>query len=311
MTTKAFQPKIVFFGTDAFSVPSLVKLMAEDWNIAAVVTKPDSHTGRGRQITQPAVKRLAEVSHIPVLQPDNLADIEDELTKLHAQIGIVVAYGKLIPPTMLDLFPHGLLNVHASLLPRYRGASPIESALLAGDEETGVTLMQLEAGLDTGPTYDVAKLQLDGTETRIDLYEQLAELGADLLANSLSAILQEQMVAVPQDESEAVTVGRIKKSDGHIDWTKPAAQIERQIRAYLGWPGSSTTMLGADLTITAAHVARDIIIPVALKPGSPYKTEQGELAVTTGRGVLIVDQLKPAGKRDMPARDFLAGHPLS
>ena len=300
-----YSTPIVFFGTDAFSVPSLVRLIAEGWNVIAVVTKPDSSTGRGQHLTQPAVKRLALAKSIPVFQPHHLEDIVADLRKLKAEIGIVVAYGKVIPPSMLQLFPKRLINVHASLLPRYRGASPIESAILNGDEETGVTLMQIEEGLDTGPTYDISKLQLDGTENREGLYVRLAELGADLLDIRLPSILRDEVVPIPQDEIEAVTVGRIQKSDGFIDWAKPATVIEREIRAYFGWPGSRTTIAGVDVTITSAHVDH-----LSGPSGSAVKTPDGELAVYAGTGCLIIDQLKPAGKREMSSRDFLAGHTI-
>ena len=296
---------IIFFGTDAFSVPSLIRLLAENWNVVGVVTKPDSPTGRGRVLTEPAVKRLATARHIPVLQPTKLSEIEPEIRKLGATIGVVVAYGKIIPPSILGLFPMGLLNVHGSILPRYRGASPIEAALLAGDNETGVTLMRLEAGLDTGPTYDISKIQLDGTETREELYDRLAELGADLLAIQLPAIIREQVVPIPQNNAEATTVGRIAKSDGDIDWAKPALVLEREIRAYQGWPGSRTQIAGIDVTVTAAHSGTD-----SGPSGTPYKTEAGELAIYAATGSLVIDMLKPAGKREMTAHDFLTGHPL-
>jgi methionyl-tRNA formyltransferase len=302
---KPSQDAIVFFGTDAFSLPSLIRLVSGGWNVVGVVTKPDARTGRGRQLTAPAVKRLADARGIPVLQPVSLADIETDLINLHAKIGIVVAYGKIIPANMLKLFPLGLINVHASLLPKYRGASPIEAAILSGDTETGVTLMQLEAGLDTGPTYDIATLQLDGTENRIDLYEHLAEMGADLLEAQIGAILEEQVVPIPQDHGSAVTVGRINKADGLIDWSKPAETLEREVRAYLGWPGSRTTIAGADVTITEAHTAED-----HGPAGVAYKTKNGELAIYAGDGSLVIDSLRPAGKRDMSGRDFLAGHSL-
>jgi len=209
MTTKNLPDSpIIFFGTDAFSLPSLIHLITEGWNVVAVVTKPDSPTGRGRVLTAPAVKRLAQANEIKVFQPTSLSDLEPEIKKLGAKIGIVVAYGKIIPASMLELFPKGLLNVHASILPRYRGASPIEACILAGDDQTGVTLMKLEAGLDTGPTYDIAKIQLDGTETRIGLYERLSELGADLLTIQLPAILSDQVVPLPQNNAEATIVKR-------------------------------------------------------------------------------------------------------
>ena len=300
------QHRLVFFGTDAFSVPSLVRLLAEGANVVAVVTKPDSRTGRGREHTAPAVKRLAAAKRIPVLQPAKLRDSHAELAALKPDAGIVVAYGKIIPQAILDLFPLGLINVHASLLPRYRGASPIENALLNGDPDTGVTLMQLESGLDTGPTYDTVKLQLHGTETRLDLYERLAEQGAELLATRLSSILTGNLVPVPQDNSRATHTGLIRKADGLIDWSRPAAAIERQIRAYLGWPGSRTEIVGTEITVTAAHV-----IPAEGPPGTAYRTPTGELAVYTAEGSLVIETLKPAGKREMTGPEFLTGHALT
>lgn len=297
--------RLIFFGTDAFSVPSLVHLLAAKWNVVAVITKPDSRTGRGRELTFPAVKRLAMAQNIPVLQPHRLAEIEPELRKLKPTAGIVVAYGRIVPKSILKLFPKGIINVHASLLPRHRGASPIEAAILAGDDATGVTLMQLEPGLDTGPTYDAATLQLAGTENRLDLYEQLAELGADLLDTKLPNILDGTIVPIPQDNSKASTTRLITKDDGHIDWSKPASELEREIRAYLGWPGSRTELIGTEATITEARV-----LPKDGPAGTAYKTPASELAVYAHTGSLIIDRLKPAGKREMTGPEFLAGHPL-
>lgn len=297
--------RLIFFGTDAFSVPSLIRLLAEEWNVVAVVTKPDSPAGRGRELTVPAVKRLAQAKGIPVLQPEKATDVIEELGTYRADAGIVVAYGKILPPKLIKLFPKGLINVHASLLPRYRGASPIESAILAGDDTTGVTLMQIDEGMDTGPTYDNAKLQLSGSENRYDLYEQLAELGAELLSAKLPSILDNVIVPIPQDKTQASHVGLIKKEDGHIDWTKPASEIERQVRAYLGWPGSRSTISGTDVIITAAHTS-----PKDGQAGTPYIAPSGELAVFAGEGSLVIDTLKPAGKREMTGAEFLTGHPL-
>lgn len=297
---------LVFFGTDAFSLPSLVRLIAEDRPIAAVVTKPDTATGRGRHLTLPAVKRLAEANNLPVYQPAQVAQLLPVLERLHASAGVVVAYGKIIPQSIIDAFPKGLINVHASLLPRWRGASPIEHAILSGDEVTGVTLMQIEAGLDTGPTFTSEKFQLTGQETRLDLYEQLAELGANLLAADLSAILGGTIAAVPQDTAQATTTGLITKADGHIDWSKPARELEREIRAYLGWPGSRTQIAGRDVIITAARA-----VAASGPNGKAYVSASKELAVYAGRGSIIIDRLKPAGKTEMSGTAFLAGNRLS
>jgi methionyl-tRNA formyltransferase len=298
--------RLVFFGTDAVSVPSLIRLLAEEWNLVGVVTKPDSRTGRGQEMSSPAVKRLAQAKRIPVFQPTKLSEINDDLAKLKPDAGVVVAYGKLIPVSTLELFPKGLINVHPSLLPKYRGATPIEAAILNGDDTTGVTLMQVEKGMDSGPTFVCSKLQLSGTETRADLYEQLSEMGAELLSAHLSAILQGQIVPIPQDHSLASHVSLITKADGNINWSEPGDVIERQIRGYLGWPGSHAKVAGADVIITAARTN-----PNSGVAGTPYKTASAELAVYTGQGSLIIDRLKPAGKREMTGPEFLAGHPLS
>lgn len=297
--------RIVFFGTDAFSVPALIQLLAGGWDVAAVVTKPDSRTGRGRELTPPAVKRLALAKKIPVLQPDDVESIIGDLRELRGTSGVVVAYGKIIPPSVLELFPKGLVNIHPSLLPKYRGATPIESAILAGDTETGVTLMQLDAGMDTGPTYVTEKLQLAGNETRPELYERLAVMGAELLEIKLPQILSGTIVSIPQDNATASNVGRISKADGIIDWSKPATMLERQVRAYLGWPGSRAELTDVKATITAAHVS-----PKSGHAGTAYKSESSELAVYAGEGSLVIDRLIPAGKREMTGLEFLAGHPL-
>jgi methionyl-tRNA formyltransferase len=303
---KPTQDRLIFFGTDAFSVPTLVRLLAENWHVAAVVTKPDSHTGRGQELTVPAVKRLALAAHIPVFQPaGKLSEIESELAALRPSAGIVVAYGKIIPASIRELFPKGLINIHASLLPRHRGASPIEAALLAGDEAVGVTLMKIDAGIDTGPTYEAAKQQLIGTENRLDLYESLAELGADLLDAKLGHILAGDIVPIPQDNARATHAGLIHKHDGDIDWTQPATELEREIRAYFGWPSSRTQIAGTDVIITSAHLS-----PKDGPAGTAYLAPSGELAVYAGTGSLIIDTLKPAGKREMTGLEFLTGHPL-
>jgi methionyl-tRNA formyltransferase len=297
--------RLVFFGTDAFSVPALIRLLAEERNVVAVVTKPDSRTGRGQSLTPPAVKVLASAKKIPVLQPTKVGEIEDRLKQLKPDAGIVVAYGKIIPQKVLQIFPKGLFNLHPSLLPSYRGATPIETAILNGDDETGVTLMQLDAGMDTGPTYDMTKVQLVGTETRLELNERLAEIGAQILSDKLTDALSGNIVPIPQARAKASVTHLMQKQDGDLDWSKPAEQLEREIRAYLGWPGSRTTLNGIEVTITQAHVTS-----VSGQPGTVFKTPSGELAIHSGSGSLVIDLLKPAGKREMTAAQFLTGHPI-
>lgn len=299
--------KLVFFGTDAFSDTSLRALIAAGYDIAMVVTKPDAPVGRKRVMTPPAIKLTAEQHGIPVLQPTRASEFVDSLQGYQA--GIVVSYGKILPQAVLDRFPLGLINVHASLLPRYRGASPIESALLNGDATTGVTLMKLDAGMDTGPTYVQATYDIGPTDTAATLYPKLASIGADVLINHLDAILDETLQPTPQDDNAATHAGMISKADGIIDWNKSATDISNQIRAYIIWPGSRTTMDGTEVTITAATVMPDEIIEA---PGHAFRTEAGNLGMTCGDNTaLIIDRLVPAGKREMAGREFLAGHPLN
>lgn len=307
---------IVFFGTADFSVASLRQLITDGYTIAAVITKPDAPVGRKRVLTPPAVKTVAAEYDIPVMQPEKLGDITDELKQLGATAGVVVSYGKLIPQSILDIFTDTLVNTHASLLPKWRGASPIESAILSGDDKTGVTLMRVEAGLDSGAMYASGELKLHGTETRPELYDELAVVAAQLLHQHLPAILSGELQPEPQNDTEATTCGLISKANGQIDWSQPAEVLERHVRAYLGWPGSQAHLFNRDITITMASVpdleeammAAEIEQDHLAKFGVPYITA-GRLLVTTGNGILEIDRLKPAGGRDMAAADFVRGIP--
>jgi len=297
--------RLLFFGTDAFSAPALEGLIESGYDIVAVITKPDAATGRGRVITPPLVKTIAESRGIPVLQPTRLADIHHEIAALNPSAAVVVAYGKIIPSAIIDLFPKGLINVHASLLPKYRGSSPIEAAILNGDTETGVTIMRINEKMDAGDTYAESKIKLEGHETRLQLHQTLATLGALTLLETLPKILNGELKATPQNEEQATYIKMIHKTDGRIDWSQPALKIERQIRGYLGWPGSRASILGTDVTITAVAVIDQS--QAAALPGQFAKDAHGDLIVTCGAGVLRIDRLKPDGKREMTGREFVAG----
>ncbi len=300
------QPALVFFGTDDFSVPALVALIKHNYHIVALVTKVDARTGRGQELVSPAVKTVAAAHGIMVLQPERVADISAQIASLRPAAAIVVAYGNILPATLIAQFPLGLINIHASLLPRYRGASPIEAAILNGDADTGVTLMQIDAGMDTGPIYAQTRLKLHQTETQPELYHQLSQLGSALLIEQLPDILSGSLSPEAQNPNQATNVKMIKKSDGVIDWTKQALAIERQIRAYTHWPRSRSTIAGRDVVIGAAHIESNSNDA----PGTVSKSVAGELTVSTGDGILVIDRLQPAGKREMSGREFLAGHPL-
>ena len=283
--------RLFFFGTADFSAPALEALIEAGFNIVAIITKPDKPGGRGQKLIVPKVKQIAEKHGIKVFQPIKFKDIREELTALKPNAGVVVAYGKIIPQSVIDLFPKGLINTHASLLPKFRGPAPIEAAILAGEKETGITLMQIDAGMDTGPTYVAESISIEDTN-RLELYEKLSKLGSEMLVKHLPDILAGKLQPKVQDESKASVIGMISKEDADIDWNLSAEQIERKIRAHLGWPGSKTKLGEIEVTITAAHTG---------EPGPK------DLA----RRSLIIDRLKPAGKKEMTGREFLAGHPNS
>ena len=296
---------LVFFGTDSFSTPALEALHAGGYAITAVVTKPDRPAGRGRALKTPAVKELADSLGLPVYQPEKLDGFLNTLKTFKATAAVAVSYGAIIPKEVIEAFPEGVINIHPSLLPKYRGASPIETTILNGDTETGVTLMRIDEGIDSGPIFTQAKISLSGNETKQELYELLSKLGAQLLIENLEAILDGQIKPKQQD-LRLVSMSRlIKKEDGIIAWSKPARQIEREIRAYAGWPGSHTTLFDHEVIITQATATETA---TKHKPGEVLVTEKQELAITCSPGILVIERLKPAGKNEMTGSAFIAGY---
>ncbi len=291
--TSGLTSNIVFFGTEEFSATSLQALLENGFNVVAVVTKPDSKKGRGHKLMPPTVKVIAMEHNIPVWQPAKLSDITDDIKALQPVTGVLVSFGKIIPQSIINLFTPGIINVHPSKLPMYRGSSPIEAAILNGDTETGVSIMQLSARMDAGPVYSFVSYPLTGQETQPELYEKLSEAGANELVRVLPGIIDGSLQPTPQDESEATYCKLIQKDNGVIDWSKPAEQLEREIRAYQPWPGSRTTIGATDVIITKAHTS----------------SEPSELSKLCGDNTyLVIDSLKPAGKKEMPVTAFLAGY---
>ena len=302
--------RIIFFGTEDFSAASLHALIKAGYPIAAVITKPDSKKGRGQTLVPPAVKLIAEQYNIPVWQPLKLRDITDQIRALQPVAGILVSFGKIIPQSTIDLFTPGIINVHPSRLPLYRGPSPLESAILNGDKETGVSIMQLSAAMDAGPVYSFTPHIMRGNEQQDTFYATMAELGAEALLEALPSILDGSLKPRPQDESKATYCQLIKKDDGLIDWSKTATQIEREIRAYRGWPRSRTTIQGLDVIITNATV---LSIPPASKktPGTfeVITTQNGNTAIIhTSEGAIEIQSIKPVDKKEMPIQAFLSGY---
>lgn len=294
---------ILFFGTEDFSALTLTKLLEYGFSIGAIITKPDSRRGRSAADRQPKVKTIGLAHNIPVWQPERLSEIIDDIQQFEEPAGVLVSFGKIIPQSVIDLFDPGIINLHPSLLPLYRGPSPIEAAILAGDTTTGISIMQLSARMDAGPVYIQETMTLNGSETSTELYTTLGDRGAELLCEALPSILDASLTPTPQDETTASYCQLIAKKDGVIDWTKPALQIEREIRAYQGWPGSRTVINDIEIIITKALVVAD----TSLEPGQ-YTTTNTTLVFGTTRGALSVEYLKPIGKKEMPIQAFLAGY---
>lgn len=286
---------ILFFGTDAFSAVSLRALLDAQVSIAGVFTKPDSQQGRGRKLSASVVKEIALEHDIPVHQPTSSAELHAAVSAYDNPAGILVSYGRIIPQWVLDIFSPGIINVHPSLLPKYRGPSPIESAILHGDKETGVSVMQLTAAMDAGPVYGQVSHILTGAETAPELEATLAEQGADLLVRLLPDILDGSCQATPQDDTDTTYCNLLSKNDAVLDLSLlTAAQAERQVRAFLAFPKSKLTVLGQPIVVTQASV----------------QTEQQhalDLKCADGAFLRIEHLIGPSGK-PMTAAAFLNGY---
>jgi methionyl-tRNA formyltransferase len=295
-------------GTPRFAVPALQTLI-DTYNVVGVVTQPDRQAGRGRQLRPPPVKVAAQEAGIPVLQPKSLRseDSAQPLREWAPDIIVVAAFGQILRPHVLDLPPLGCLNIHASLLPRWRGASPIQHAILAGDRQTGISLMRMDEGMDTGPVYAQSTVVIARDETAATLHDKLAKSGADLLAGSFDDIIAGRLAAAPQDEALATYAPLIKKSDGEIDWTADGELLDRHVRAMAPWPGAFTFWNGKSLKI---HAARPI--SSGEMPGDKaglVLMQRGEVVVAAGTGGLRLAVVQLAGKPAMPVDDFIRGRP--
>lgn len=248
--------RLVFFGTEDFSLPSLEALVESGFTVVAVVTKPDSARGRSGKLVAPAVKMYAELQNIPVYQPQKLADIHDDLIALNPDAGVLVSYGKILPQRTLDVFePIGIINLHPSALPHYRGPAPIEAAILNGDESVGISIMKLTYEMDAGPVFAQTTHPLVGNETKPELYNRLARDGATLLCETLPGILENQIEAKEQKESDVSYTSLLRKQDGILDPTTDTAHVlERKVRAYLTYPKTRLTIQNIDVIVTSAFV---------------------------------------------------------
>jgi len=299
-------PRIVFMGTPEFALPTFQALVAR-YAVVGVVTQPDRPAGRGRAVQPPPIKPLAEARGIPVFQPQGLRPPEAvaRLKEWSPDVVVTAAIGFILIPEVLAVPTAGTLNVHASLLPRWRGAAPIQAALLAGDGETGVTIMCTDAGMDTGPILSQQAIPIAPRETAATLHDRLAQVGADLLIETLPRWLSGELTPRPQPAGGVTLANRIRKEDGLIDWNRPALEIDRQIRAFTPWPGAYSFWDERRLKIVAAFpVPADATQP----PGTVIERD-GLPAVVTGAGLLQLDELQLEGKRAVPGADFVRGQP--
>lgn len=294
-------------GTPLFAVPSLQALI-ETQDVVGVVTQPDRPAGRGRQLKPSPVKVVAEEAGIPVYQPRSLRSEEAALPlrEWEPDAIVVAAFGQILRPHVLELPPRGCINVHASLLPRWRGASPIQHAILAGDEQTGITLMQMDEGLDTGPMYVQETTPVAAADTSATVHDRLAVMGAEMVKQYLDDILHGRLQPQTQDDNLATYAPMIKKEAGRIDWQESAAAIDRRIRAMTPWPGAFSEWDGRNLKIVAAHPLPTLSLDT--EPGT-VALHGGELVVQTGDGALALDQVQLAGKKALDAQAFVRGRP--
>ena len=297
--------RIIFMGTPQFAVPSLNALVA-DHAVIGVITQPDRPAGRGRDLHQSPVKQAALEHDLPLYQPRSLCTSEafDQLVDWCPDLIVVAAFGQLLSQDVLDLPPHGCLNVHASLLPRWRGAAPVAAAILAGDEITGVTIMKMDAGLDTGPILAQREEAICADDTRASLTERLSVVGAELLAEALPPYVAGDLQPRPQAEDEATFADRLRKEDGELDWSRPAVALDRKVRAFMPWPGTFTFWEGRRLKVLKA-----MSLPEwegDAPPGVVVGVDDGA-AVATGAGALQLEKIQLAGKRAMAVGPFLRG----
>jgi methionyl-tRNA formyltransferase len=310
----ANKPRIVFFGNERIATgistttPVLRALIEQGYDVVAVVANYER--GKSRNVRDLEVALVAEEHNIPLLLPDKLGEIKEQLLlEYKAEAGVLIAYGKIISQSIIDIFPKGIINIHPSLLPLHRGPIPIESVILDGSDKTGVSLMQLAKEMDAGPVYGQSEVELTGTESKQELVDTLLEVGSSMLVELLPGILSGDIIAKPQDDSQATYDKLITKDDGILDFHKSAEELEREIRAFIEWPKSRTVIGGKDVIITKAHVIPDTYDERIGR--IEVMKETNTLMINCSQGYLAIDALKPAGKPEMPVAAFLNGYKTS
>lgn len=301
--------KIVFFGNERLAtgvttdLPVLRMLVDEGYDIVGIIVS--DRVAKTRKIRPLEIEAFAQQYNIPVYRPERLSDLAEEISSWQAQIGVLVAYGKIVPEMIIHLFPHGILNIHPSALPKHRGSIPIESVILSGETETAVSLMDVVKKMDAGPVYAQAPFHLTGEETKQYLADTLGQLGAEMLRVVLPLIFSQNAIAISQADNAATYDMRIEKASQHLDLSKTATALEKEIRAYAGWPGSRINLEGLDVVVEAAQV---ISTPDNIEKNRTIYLFNRQLCIQTRSGSLVLTQVKPAGKNTMSGQAFLAGY---
>lgn len=299
--------KVIFAGTPDFAASALKALIESEHDVIAVYTQPDRPAGRGRQLRASPVKELALEHDIPVLQPENLKQAEDHevLKKFNADVMVVAAYGLILPQVVLDTPKYGCLNIHASLLPRWRGAAPIQRAIAAGDKESGITIMQMNAGLDTGDILLLAPCAINDNDSGGELHDRLADLGAKSILKTLDDLSNNKLNPVVQDDSLATYAHKLDKQEAMINWDNSATEIERLVRAFNPWPVAFTYLNNKPLRIWQAQVSKE---NSELQPGTVIRCDKNGIDICCGEGALRLLKLQPSGSKAMDAEAFINGH---
>jgi methionyl-tRNA formyltransferase len=303
--------RIVYFGTPEFAVPTLAALLESRHTVVAVVSQPDRPKGRGLRLAATPTKALAALTGVRVLQPTKLGDetLLDDMRALHADLGVVAAYGRILPDALLEIPRLGMINVHASLLPRYRGAAPVHRAVIAGDAETGVTIMRVVRELDAGAMMAVTRRPIGPNETSPEVERDLAKLGAALLLDVVEQLADGRATETPQDDSLATYAPKIVKTEGNVDWTRPAAQLHNLVRGLQPWPMVSVHIGGARFVLHRTELLDET---TTAAPRTIVSASGDRLAIAAGDGRLLrVRQIQPEGRRAMTPRDLLAGRPIA
>jgi methionyl-tRNA formyltransferase len=301
--------RLAFFGTPEFAVPALRAMLSSRHPVVGVVTQPDRPRGRGQHVTESPVKQLARSRGVPVLQPERMKDeaFVAALRSWRADLGVVAAYGKILPAAVLEAPPLGLVNVHASLLPRHRGAAPVHRAVIAGDTLTGVSIMRVVQALDAGAVFAVSERPIGPDDTSIDVEEDLARLGAELLVRVIDDIVAGRAVETPQDDAAATYAHRLQKEEGVLDWRLPARELHNRVRGLQPWPLTWSAIGGRRVIVLRTRLVAAAATE-ASAPGTVLAVTRDAIQVQAGDDPIDLLTVQPEGRRPMPARDFAAGH---